>query len=170
MTVNATLPTTLDELSRAKQGMRSPKVVTLPAGQILFRFASTKNMRTGARIPSGQWARGAWWIQEHDYHRIIDRFTRGQLSLGTVGRSAAAVQPSWSNMDVSIKAYLVEEMNVYAGQGLTQYRDPLPNGMVVTLTGWPDIQQIYIPDIRNAAFRNLRIMRQKVISTDDFGR
>jgi hypothetical protein len=169
MTVNATLSTTWDELARAKQGIRRPEIVTLPAGQILFRFASTKNMRTGASIPSNQWARGAWWIEEHNYRKIIDRFSQGRLGLGTVGRSAAAVQPSWSNMDVSIKACLVQEMNVYMGQGSTQYRDQLPNGMVVTLTGWPDIQQIYIPGIRGPAFNNLRIMRQKVISTDNFG-
>ena len=67
MTLNAGLQKTKEELARAKQGIRSPQVVTLPAGQVLFRFASTKNRVTGENIPSTNWARGAWWIQEHDY-------------------------------------------------------------------------------------------------------
>jgi hypothetical protein len=32
------------------------------------------------------------------------------------------------------------------------YRDELPNGMFVTLSGWPDIDRIYIPNMRGAAF------------------
>lgn len=169
MTVNANLQATKDELSRAKQGIRAPKVVTLPAGQVLFRFASTKNVLTGASIPSTHWARGAWWVQEHGYRKIVVNFTQGKLPLGTVGRSAVAVQPSWSNMDVSIKAYLLNDMKVYIGQGSTQYREQLPNGMFITLAGWPGVEQIYIPGMRGAAFQNIRIQRQKIISSNSFG-
>ena len=171
MTINPNLQTTHDELSVASQGMRSPTVVCLPAGEVIFRFASTKRQTTGESIPSDQWARGAWWIREADYKVIIERFKTGHLSLGTVARSAAAVQPSWSNMDVSIKAYLLDDINVYVGRGSTQYRDVLPNGMCMTLPGWPDIEQIYIPGMgRNGStFRSIKVQRQKVISTDNFG-
>jgi len=169
MTINPDLNKTKTELSRVQQGIRNPTVTTLPAGQVLFRFASTKDMRSGQSIPSSQWARGAWWLLESDYRKIIAKFRLGKLPLGTVGRSAAAVQPSWSKMDVSIKAYLLDEINVYTGKGSTQYHDQLPNGMTITLPGWTDIDQIYIPGMRSHAFRNLRIQRQKVISTNDFG-
>jgi hypothetical protein len=169
MTINADLDSTKLEYARAAQGMRHPTVVTLPAGVALFRFASTKNPQTGAEIPSSQWARGAWWFQEADYRTIIGRYQSGRLGLGTVARSAGAVQPSWSLMNVSIKARLLDDIQVYLGKGATQYRDELPNGMYVTQTGWPDIDQIYIPGMRGPAFAALQIIRQKIITTDSFG-
>jgi len=169
MTVNADLESTKLEFMRAARGMRSPTVVTLHAGIPLFRFASTKNPQSGIEIPSDQWARGAWWFQEDDYRTILRRYQAGQLGLGTVARSAGAVQPSWSVMNVSIKARLLDDIKVYVGKAATQYRDELPNGMYVTLTGWPDLEQVYIPGIRAAAFRTLHIIRQKIITTDNFG-
>jgi hypothetical protein len=169
MTMNADLETTRLELARAMQGMRNPTVTTLHAGDSLYRFASTKNTQTGADIPSDQWARGAWWFQEADYRLILQRYHAGRLGLGTVGRIAGAVQPSWSLMDVSIKARLLEDLKVYVGKGSTQYRDELPNGMYITQTGWPDITQVYIPGIRGAAFNALHIVRKKIITTDSFG-
>ncbi len=169
MTINPDLKKTKAELPRAQQGIRNPSVITLPAWQVLFRFASTKDMQTGRSISPSQWARGAWWLLERDYRKVISKFRQGKLPLGTVGRSAVAVQPSWSNMDVSIKAFLLDDMKVYTGKGSTQYHDQLPNGMTITLPGWTDIDQIYIPGMRSHAFSNLRIQRQKIISTNDFG-
>jgi hypothetical protein len=169
MTVNANLASTKDEYSRASAGIKNPKVVTLAAGDEIFRFASTKNLQTGASLTPDQWVRGAWWFQDADYRLIIERYLKGNLALGTVGRIAGAVQPSWSNMDVSIKARLLDDMEVYVGPGATQYRDELPNGMFVTLSGWPDITQVYIPNMRGAAFKNLKVLRKKIIGTDGFG-
>ena len=169
MTVNADLESTKLEFDRAVRGMRNPTVVTLHAGIPLFRFASTKAPQSGIDIPSDQWARGAWWFQEDDYRAILRRYHAGHLGLGTVARSAAAVQPSWSVMNVSIKARLLHDIKVYVGKAATQYRDELPNGMYVTLTGWPDVEQVYIPGIRGPAFCALHIIRQKIITTDSFG-
>jgi hypothetical protein len=72
-------------------------------------------------------------------------------------------------MNVSIKARLLDDIKVYAGQGLTQYRDQLPNGMYVTAQGWSDIVQLYIPGMRGPTFRAIQIIRQKIITTDSFG-
>src|ERR1051326_2694077 len=112
MTVNVDLEATKLEFARAAQGMRNPTVVTLPAGDPLFRFASSKNPQSGFDIPSDQWARGAWWFQEADYRMILQRYQAGRLGLGTVARSAGAVQPSWSLMNVSIKARLLNDIKV----------------------------------------------------------
>jgi hypothetical protein len=169
MTINADLETTKLEFARASQGMRKPTVVMLAAGDVLFRFASSTNPQTGVDIPSDQWARGAWWFQEADYRLILQRYQAGRLGLGTVARGAGAVQPSWSLMNVSIKARLLDDIKVYVGKGSTQYRDELPNGMYVTQTGWPDIDQVYIPGIRGPAFHALQIVRKKIITTDSFG-
>ena len=72
-------------------------------------------------------------------------------------------------MDVSIKAYLIDDMKVFTGAGSTQYHDMMPNGMRMTLTGWSDIQQIYVPNMRGQAKQNIRVKRQKVISSHSFG-
>jgi hypothetical protein len=169
MTLNADLSTTKAELERAQAGIRSPRVVTLSAGEALFRFASTKNQKTGESIPSDRWALGPWWVQEEDYHKILARFQDGQMGFGTIARAALAVQPSWSNMDVSVKAVLLQDVNVYVGRGATQYHDVLPNGMHVTLTGWPDITQVYVPNLRDLAPQALRVIRKKIITTDPLG-
>jgi hypothetical protein len=169
MTVNADLEMSKLEYARAAAGIRNPKVVTLSAGEAVFRFASTRNPQTGADVPSDQWARGAWWFREADYRTILQKYHTGRLGFGTVARMAGAVQPSWSLMDVSVKAELLDDIKVYTGKGATQYRDELPNGMYVTLTGWPDVDQLYIPGMRGPAFLALRIIRKKVITTDSFG-
>ncbi|MBX9583275.1 MAG: hypothetical protein K2X87_23485 [Gemmataceae bacterium] len=171
MAVNADLEATKLEFGRAAAGIRRPTVVTLPAGEALFRFASTKNPRTGEPIPSHLWALGAWWFREPDYRLILQRYQAGKLGLGTVGRMAGAVQPSWSLMDVSVKARLVDALGVYAGKAVTQYNDRLPNGARVTLAGWPDVDQVYIPGMGGAApaLSALQIVRKKVITTDGLG-
>lgn len=169
MTQNIKLATAKTEFHIASRGIRRPRVTTLSAGEMLFRFASTKDPRSGKEIGSQFWARGAWWFHETEYRKIINSFQKGKLALGTVARSAGAVQPSWSMMNVSIKAQLIEDVEVYVGQGTTQYRDRLPNGMTITLSGWPSVEQIYVPNIRGEAFKAFRIKRQKVVSTDRWG-
>ncbi len=151
--------------------MRRPEVVLLSQGDILFRFASTTRLQNGQQVAtdSSKWANGAWWVSESDYRKIIQRFSQSKLNLGIVARSALAVQPSWSMVDVSIKAYLLNDMNVYAGSGSTQYRDVLPNGMSITLPGWSDITQIYIPGMRGAARSNIKVMRQKIVKSHAWG-
>ena len=72
-------------------------------------------------------------------------------------------------MNVSIKARLLDDINVYVGKGATQYRDELPIGMYVTLTGWPDVEQVYVPGISGPGFLALHIIRQKIVTTDSFG-
>ena len=89
MLYNPDLEKTKLEFDRASGGMRSPQITTLSEGDVLFRFGSTKNLQTGATIPSDQWARGAWWIQEGDYRKVIQNFQAGKLGLGTVGRMEA---------------------------------------------------------------------------------
>ena len=73
-------------------------------------------------------------------------------------------------MNVSIKARLVKDINVYVGKGATQYRDLLPNGMYVTLKGWPNIDQVYVPAMKvGHAIHAFRIIRKKIITSDGFG-
>ena len=168
VTINANLETTKLEYAKAIQGMRSPTVVTLRKDTSLFRFASTKNPLTGQVVESTARVKGAWWFQEADYRKIVDRFHSAHLALGTVATSAGAVQPTWSLMDVLIEARLAEDVNVYVGNGSTQFRAELPNGMYMTLPGWPDIVQVYIPDIHGAAFRAIRVLREEIIASDNF--
>ncbi len=169
--VNDSLTTDHPEFSRAAAGIRKPTVVTLDAGQVIFRFASTERIENGKRLPtnSADWANGAWWVKEADYRIIISEFLKSKLSLGTIARSAAAVQPSWSLVDVSIKAHIINDMKVFEGVGAPQFNDSLPNGMKMTLSGWPNVSQLYIPNMRGTARGNIHIQRQKVISSHSFG-
>ncbi len=166
-----------DAPEAARQGMRQIRVVTLDAGQILFRFASTKR-HDGTPIPSDRWAASPWWMLEQDYRQINRVFEQGRLvhgedslSLGFIGRSAVAVQQSWSRVDVVIKAHVLSEINVFSGPGRTQYREMAPNGLFITLPGWPDVEQLFIPNIsdrngRTALFsRAILVQKQKTIQS-----
>ncbi|MEL6108770.1 MAG: hypothetical protein AAFU85_22410 [Planctomycetota bacterium] len=169
MTVNADLATTKAEWDRASDGIVRPEICTLAAGEAIFRFASTRHLGRDKPTDSSTWAKGAWWVRERDYHRVLVRYQSGNLGFGTVARSALAVQPSWSLMDVSVKAYVEEDILCYSGLGKTQYHDVLPNGMKVTLAGWPDITQLYLPGMRTGTLDALRIVRKKIITTDNWG-
>ena len=159
------------EYSRAGGGIRRPEVMLIESGVEMHRFSSTKQIKNGKLYPtnSKDWAGGSWWVLNEDYRKIISRFKKGNLNLGTTARSALAVQPSWSLMDVTIKAVVIHDMYVFHGRGSTQYLDVLPNGISITLAGWPDVTQIYIPGMRGAARRNLRVKKQKVISSHSMG-
>ena len=169
MTINAELRTTLAEYEYAAEGIVRPEVTTLAAGDAIYRFASTRHLGRDQSTPSSEWPKSGWWMRECDYRRVLARYEKSKLGLGTVARSALAVQPPWSLMDVSIKAYVEEEILCYSGRGKTQFRELLPNGMKMTLTGWPDITQLYIPGMRTGTLKSLRIVRKKIITTDNWG-
>jgi hypothetical protein len=163
MPLNADLDLSqLPEAARA--GLRQPRVVTLNAGDILFRFASTNR-------PKDRWAASPWWMFERDYRRIIKAHEESDLSLGLLARSAMAVQPSYSRMDVAIKAVVLQDINAFCGLGRPQYREVLPNGMYLTLRGWSDVEQLFIPNISDSAGRTslgyqaLHVMRQKTVAS-----
>jgi hypothetical protein len=130
-----------------KSGMRSPRAVTLGVGEVLYRFASSD-------APETTWAAGAWWMYERDFQKIVeqvrisrDRHGEDGLTLGWLGRVAAAVRQGWSRTDVLVKASLRKELSAFAGRGRTQYKERGPNGILYTYSGWPDVEQLYIPDI-----------------------
>lgn len=132
-------------------GMRSPRAVRLGAGEVLYRFASSD-------APEATWAAGAWWLYERDFRKIVEQFrlSRGRhgadgLTLGWLGRVAAAVRQGWSRTDVLVKAAVRKEVGAFAGRGRTQYKERAPNGILYTYSGWPDVEQLYIPGIGGRA-------------------
>ena len=124
---------------------------------------------------------GPWWIRERDYRRIISAYEaeRGKhgedaLSLGFLGRAAVAVQHSWSKVDVVVKAQVVEDINVFAGRGQRQYREWLRANIYITLSGWPQIEQLFIPNLGDQngltelGRRALLVLRKKTITSTWF--
>jgi hypothetical protein len=160
-----------DARDEVLSGMRSPRVVTLAAGQVLFRFASSDR-------PAASWAAGAWWLFEHDYRKILAQHLISQkqhgadgLTLGYLGRVATAVKQGWSKTDVVIKAVVNQEIKAFVGRGRPQYKERAPNGIYYTFSGWHDTEQIYIPNIGDRhgrtllGYQALNIRRQKLVSS-----
>jgi hypothetical protein len=174
MPLNASL--NLDDLpvqvrQSIENGMRSPRVVTLATGQVLFRFASSDSS-------PALWAAGAWWLFEHDYQKILAQHLISQkqhgadgLTLGYLGRVATAVKQGWSKTDVVVKAVVSQEINAFAGRGRPQYKERAPNGIYYTFSGWHDTEQIYIPNIGDRhgrtllGYQALNIRRQKLVGS-----
>jgi hypothetical protein len=150
--------------AEAAGGLRQPRVDCLQTGEILFRFASTERSKD-------LWASGPWWVREQDYRKIVRAHEQSDWSLGLTGRSALAVKQGWNQMDVVVKALVMQDINVFCGLGRTQYRELLPNGWYLTLRGWPDIEQVYIPNIGGphgrtlVGYQALKVLRQKRVSS-----
>ncbi len=143
----------LPEHARASilSGMRSPRAVTLGVGEVLYRFASSD-------APEATWAAGAWWLYERDFQKIVEQYRISRerhgedgLTLGWLGRVAAAVKQGWSRTDVLVKASVKVELSAFAGRGRPQYKERAPNGILYTYSGWPEVEQLYIPGIGGRA-------------------
>lgn len=169
MLINPDLERTRQEFAEACKGIRRPRVKTLRAGDILYRFASSINVKKLTPIDKSEWSMRPWWVQREDYRHIVQAYRSGKLAFGTVARMALAVVPSMSNMDRSIKARLKNDINVWVGEASTQYRDMMPNGIFVTAYGWRGIEQVYIPGVPDSIVRGLQIIRQAPIETDNLG-
>jgi hypothetical protein len=158
------------EQKRIYSGMRAPRVITLHAGESLYHFASTQNYQ-GAAIPAGRWAAGPWWIKSHDYQKIVNESKRSGMTMGYTARVSAAIQQSYSRVDVVVEAMVVKDIMAFAGAGQKQHREMAPNGMYITMGGWNDVTQLYIPNIadRNgltALFgQALVVKKQEVINS-----
>jgi hypothetical protein len=167
---NQDLQNTRLEFATAAGGIREPRATVLVPGEDLYRFATSTSPGTGRKVPLQMQAGGGWWFRSRDWQKILKSYLSGALNLGTVARIAGAVQWSWSNMDVLVKARLLSEVEAWEGFGRPQYRDILPNGMAVTLRGFPDVVQVYIPGMRGGTAAALRIVDVlEVASTDKFG-
>ena len=145
MTVNAGL--SLDSLDSSvarlvKSGIRSPKVRCLPLGTKLYRFAC-------ADYPRPSWPAGPWWVGRKAFSRILQEAIRqdGELGLGWSARRALAIQQQWSKVNALVEATVAEEIYVFAGIGANQYREPAPNGMVITWQAWKNIEQFFLPGV-----------------------
>lgn len=167
--INDGLATTRLEYERAAKGIRNPTVTVLSQGEDVYRFTSSRFPATGAPMSVHDQLHGAWWFRSRDWQKILLAYLRGPFHLGTTARIAGAVQWSWSDMDVLLKARVIEPIEAWEGYGLTQYRDVLPNGIAVTLTGFPNVVQLYVPGMPDAA-RGLRLIdRVPVASTTSKG-
>lgn len=169
MVINADLERTRQERDEACKGIRNPKVKILVSGEILYRIASTINMKTGKTIARSDWKNSPWWVRRHDYRKIVQASRGGTLPRGMVARSALALRPSWNNADVSIKARLIQDIKVWAGEGIPQFRDMIPNGIFVTIRGWKGIEHLYIPSVPDSINEGLHVIRQAPLPSDNLG-
>jgi hypothetical protein len=122
------------------------KVITLLAGERLFRFGSTPSSRSEPLLIVSP-----WWTSEEDYRAIVGLHEEHQGefmgSLGFTARKAMAVKTPWSRMDVRIKAEVLQDINAFQGLGQAQFEE-LENGMKIVWDGKPaNLRQVYIPNL-----------------------
>ncbi len=167
--VNEKLATTRVEYEQAARGIRDPKATVLALGEDLYRFSSSRTPGSGAPMPAIRQTSGPWWFRSHDWQKILRTYLKGPFRLGTVARFAGAVQWSWSDMDILLKARVTQGIEAWEGTGLPQFRDILPNGMTVTLKGFPDVVQLYIPGMPDAAHALRLVDRLSIASSTAHG-
>jgi hypothetical protein len=133
-------------LAAASAGIRNPQEELVAQDELLYRFASSTN-------PSSAWAAGPWWWRRDDIVKMLAASKKTSLTFGFTARIAGAVQQSWCKMDRLIKAVVKEDLLAYTGRGQTQYREMAPNGMYITLAGWSDVTQLFIPGLGEKGVR-----------------
>ncbi len=135
---------------QAWRGMRQPRSITLaPLARICRFSSSTTPWPPHAPMPDALHVASPWWMWQRDLPRIEARADRTRMTLGFTARMGAAVQQGWHNrMDRLVKAVVLEDLPAYDGTPRTQYEDPAPNGIVVTMRGDPQLVQLYIPGLQ----------------------
>ncbi|MEM7785046.1 MAG: hypothetical protein AAF623_16975 [Planctomycetota bacterium] len=148
MTVNSGL--SLDSVDSkladlVNSGIRSPRVKKLTPGTKLFRFAD-------ADRPKESWPAGPWWFGRPDFNRILQQsIASPDFGLGFHGRRNLAIRQCWSKVNGLVEAEIIEEIFIFYGAGTTQYREPLPNGMMITWQAPPEVEQWFLSGISNRA-------------------
>ena len=119
---------------RAEKGIISPKPELLKLGECIYRFSSSDRGTFGYQA-------GEWWIREADFDEIVERAARKGVDLGQKAHWDLAVLPSWSKMNIVVKARVTGR--IWAWVGLAKPQQELsPNGRAIRMYGHRTVHQL----------------------------
>jgi hypothetical protein len=126
--------------SEVLANLKSPTLYVLHPPERLYRFASSSTSPFGYQA-------SRWWLREREFDLLASRAKKNNASIGWQARIDLAVCQTWGNkMDVLVRGTVRRQVDAWMGVPKKQ-RETAPNGIMLTLPGCPDIQQVFIPDI-----------------------
>lgn len=139
------------EKDRIKSGMISPRVRKMSPGTKLFHVADAERAAKGKRssgsatLEFADVEAGCWWYGQKAFNKMMEYCVQADREknrgLGYAAREACAILPIWNDCDVLVEAILVKTAPVFYGVGRAQ------SDGKITLSGWEDIHQWYIPGL-----------------------
>ena len=132
----------------ASAGIKSPHLISLPAGMWICRFASSVNP-DGKPAEPGALHQSPWWVSSEDFRKLLFATAKSDFNYKFYARLWLAVTTEWSAMDRLIIARVSAPLSAWAGPG-KKMRDTMPNGMTFVYEGPRDLTQLYIPGMRAA--------------------
>jgi hypothetical protein len=132
---------------KAEQGARNLAIRFLPAGTTLYRIGSTR--RFGEAIPAHANFESPWWMQENDFHRILNA---GFQDTSWAARIFPAIASAWGtecDLQVSVKTRFDLCAWIGAGKAI-DFEGQAVNDSDPAGYWFPDegLRQLYIPGLR----------------------
>ncbi len=141
---------------RAEKGIISPQPELLKPGECIYRFSSSDRGTFGYQA-------GEWWIREADFDEIVERAARKGVDLGQKAHWDLAVLPSWSKMNIVVKARVTGR--IWAWVGLAKPQQELsPNGRAIHMYGHRTIRQLFLDDVIKRHANEAKDPTQKPVS------
>lgn len=117
--------TTSDDFQNALKGILDPRPISVKRETILWRFASSKDPKSGAPKCCDYWYNSPWWMMGADFAAIYGYSGQGSSSARDAritrrARADLAVLHPWSQLDVIVKAKVDADISAYAGVGAPQ--------------------------------------------------
>jgi len=98
-------------LARARSGgMINPARFQLDPHSILFRFGG------GSRSPR-EVAKGSWWIEKHEFEKLVRFGDANGISVGMAMRLLCLVPPEWNDASLLIRGRVVHRLLAWRGLG-----------------------------------------------------
>lgn len=121
---------------KLRDGMASPRVVTLWAGQV-HKFTSSS-------VPAASVLASPWWFDDTEFRKVQAYLKLDPGNIAFIARSQAAVKYEWSEMDTLVTARIMTPINAFTGPGKWQV-ETTKAGSQITYQAPPDLMQTYIP-------------------------
>jgi hypothetical protein len=127
----------------AMQGMGMLRPITIPAGQIIYRFYDSNKATTPV---AG--AEGPWWL-EFEYFQSVKHFgERHGYKLGYAARLFAAILYEWSEVSAFVACRTLSPLYAWKGRGKqvrSSGKDPRDLSTMTPMQSILEIYQLYVP-------------------------
>ena len=102
-------------------GIIAPQKRELAAGDVIYRFDSTRKGNARAAM------NGGWWVERDQFDRVIRFAQINQLSDPMAARILLGVPPEWNEMNLLVKCRLKEPLLAWRGLANSVFA-PHPGG------------------------------------------
>jgi hypothetical protein len=132
-------------LQHAMRGLAMARAMTIPKGQILYRFVDVT--RSPGPIPA---ANGPWWFEYEAFQQIKHFGQRHGYSLEYSARLFAAILYEWSEITGYVRAEVLQPLDAWKGRGKqveSRSKDARDLPRMTPMQSLNEVYQVFIPGL-----------------------